>query len=177
MRQRPTSTRPVWRWPFQNVDELRAALEEYTSFLDGTLTRHYGDPDDRGDEEIDPEVLMNAARKRSEIDRCMEVLEHLYPFYFRLLDVHYRRGASASPRGWTITAGYLGLRKATCPPLVRCTMLSAENEPEDGRFELKSCRAMHELGCLWDRDTLRGQLAEAIRRLFAVHEGRYGSAY
>jgi hypothetical protein len=172
--QAETESAAIWRWPFQNTAELRTALEEYSTFLDGTLTRFYGDPLTRGEREIDPGLEIDAARKRSEIDRCMETLEHLYPFYFRALDVHYRGGASMIPRGWTLTAARLGLRKAKCPPAVRCTMVSQKNEPEDNRRELKSCRAMTALACLWDRDTLGVQLTEAVRRLFAVHEGRYG---
>ena len=167
--------RPVWSWWFQDEDALRTALEEYTSYLDGTLVRRYGDPGGGG-EELDPDAVMHAAQRRSEIDASMEILEQTYPFYWRLLDIHYRCGASANPRGWTITSARLGMRSYTCPIGVRCTMRSAANEPEDNRLSLPSCRAMLALQCNWDRKTLEGQLAEGIRRLFAAHRRRCGGA-
>lgn len=162
----------VWHWTFNDVRELHRALEEYTSFLDGTLTRHYGV--DRGEREPDPDVLTNAARRRSEIDRCMDILERECPFFWRLLDIHYRHGASLVPRGWTITASRLGLRRGTCPPLVRCVLACRNSEEEDHRFDLKACRAMTAQACNTNRDTFRTQLSLATKRLFRAHEVRQG---
>ena len=167
-----SEARPVWSWSFRDEQALLTALEEYTSYLDGTLVRRYGDPGGGG-EELDPDAVMHAAQRRSEIDACMAVLEQTHPFYWRLLDIHYRCGVSANHRGWTVTAARVGMRSYTCPVGVRCTMRSAANEPEDNRLGLPSCRAMLALACNWDRKTLAGQLTEGIRRLFAAHHRRH----
>jgi hypothetical protein len=161
----------VWSWEFNGRHDLRKALEEYTDHLDGTLTRRYGPPDG-GDEEKLAVQEANAAKRRAEIDRCMEVLEQACPFLWRILDLHYRRGCSLSLQGWTIPAARMGLRKATCPPLVRCVLNSRDPEQEDRRQQLLDCDKAVAQACGADRDLFRVELSLAIGRLFAIHQAR-----
>lgn len=159
-------------WDFNGPHDLHAALEEYTSFLDGTVLRCYGLR--TGENEIPTDVLKNVQRRRLEIDRCMEILECTRPFYWRLLDTYYRRGASTEARLWLLTAIRMGLRKAKCPPLVRCVI--TDRGHEDGRHDLKDCDAAGENCCHWDHDEFRNQIKQAIDRLFYVHRLRRGDA-
>lgn len=161
---------PVFSWTFNSLRELRQGLEEYLSFLDGTVTTHYGT--EHGEREPDPAVHMNAARRRSEIDACMEVLQASSPLLWRTLDVHYRRGASIQPRGWTVTAACIGLRRACCPSGVRCVLQAGSTEEEERRLDKPACRVAERLGCQQDRDDLQRQLTMAVRRLHGIHQQR-----
>lgn len=161
---------PVFSWTFNSLRELRQGLQEYLSFLDGTVTTHYGL--EHGERDADPTVYMNAARRRSEIDACMESLQDTSPLLWRTLDVHYRRGASIQPRGWTVTAGCIGLRRATCPVGVRCVLRAGSTDEEERRLDKPACRAAERLGCQQDRDDLQRQLTMATRRLHQIHQLR-----
>jgi hypothetical protein len=189
----PSSEPSVWSWSFASPHELRKALEEYTAFQDGTLLRRYGHEgyrvavDDRGnivrDEQgepvlvtdpeplRDPETLaqleMCLARKRSEIDHCMEVLQRRFPHWWRLLDIYYRRGLSLEPRGWLEPAVRLGFHRGKCPPLMRCVV-----SPGDNRSDLEDCQRHQKHHCHWDRDTFMRSVSLAIARLYDVHRER-----
>jgi hypothetical protein len=182
-----TKDTPVWSWTFDDEEDLRAALVEY--MLDETSVRIRRE-EGRGGGDACPlsrpedcescphsaecEVELHNAQRRSEVDACMEILQHTYPFYWRLLDLYYRCGANAEVKGWITTAKRLGLRGVKCPMHVRCTMRSSADEPEDNRLELPSCQAMVALSCNWDRQTFNEQLTQGLKRLFAIHKRRRG---
>lgn len=159
----------VFRWRFDSVKDMRRALEEYLDFLEGTVTTHYGL---RSGGDRDPDVHMNAARRRSEIDACMEELQQASPFLWRLIDVHYRRGANAKPQGWLITAACVGLRRVRCPQGVRCT-LPLPGARSDNGVEVPACRAAERLRCHDDRELLLQELNIAVRRLYAISTTRW----
>jgi hypothetical protein len=185
----------VWSWIFAGPKEVRQALEEYTSFQDGTLCRHYGHDglrvavDELGREILDEdgrEVLisdpepptnpaelaklqMSKARIRSEIDASMEVLRRTFPHWYRLLDVYFRQGCSMEPRGWLVPAILLGVHKGRCPLDVRCPVSPGDNRP--GRDE---CQRAAKKGCRWDRETFERQVTCAVARLYDAHKGRSG---
>lgn len=171
------TTDTIFQWDFNDVKDLKRGLQQYLDFLDGTVTTHYGLT--RGERDPDPRVHLDAARRRSEIDACMNVLQELNPFLWRVLDVHYRWGAGMQPRGWTITAACIGLRRATCPPGVRCVLPEGPINEEDRRPDLPDCPGPEQLqrasvgwGCLQDREVLCEQLGIATRRLFLIHRAR-----
>lgn len=97
-----------WRfaWRFRGEEEMRAGLEEYTAFLQSPGVGKYGELLGAG--ESDGNVHTCAARKRAELDQCIEQLT--YPYFQRLLDLYYRHGLSCENRGWCLVAKRLGLR-------------------------------------------------------------------
>jgi hypothetical protein len=98
---------PVWSWHFGGENDLRSGLEEYTAFLEAAGVGKYG-AEIGGADESDGKTHMCMARKRAEIDRCIEALP--YPWFARLLDLYYRQGMSCENKGWCIVAKRLGLR-------------------------------------------------------------------
>lgn len=162
---------PVFRWQFMEVRFLRRALEEYLDFLDNTVVTRYGDR--VGGDGLEPEAQMNAARRRSEIDACMEVLLDTCPFFWRILDVHYRRGAGTKPRGWALTANAVGLRRAACPRGVRCDLPGEADGGEHHGGDLPGCGDRERLRCAEDRQVLQQQLGMATGRLYAIHRARH----
>lgn len=177
-RERGTSVWPVWAWRFTRIEDLTEALTEYTAFQDGTLTRHYGDPDDRGSSKLDPRVEMNAAKKRAEIDKCMGMLQHTYTFYWRLLDLFFCSGASTEFGAWQVIGKRLGIRRrdVVCEwPACKCPVKTSNDDPEDNREQegLKNCKAMVAMACQWDRETFEKQLDEGIKRLYYIHNRRW----
>lgn len=87
---------------FRHVEDLRAALEEYAAFHDGTIVRSYGPPSPAasgprtGDETAaSQERIM---RQNKAIDRAMYRLAILASLSHRLLHGFYRRpGPSGTP--------------------------------------------------------------------------------
>jgi hypothetical protein len=156
-------------WTFANPGALRHALEEYTALLNESLVQQYGEKD--GGDETDSSYERTIWRQRSAIDRGMDVLEETRPTWYRLIDMYYRHGLSADQKGWLIPMTRLGLRRAKCPPMMRCAIPRGE-EYEDRRLELPKCRCMVDLHCQWDWDTFQGQLSRAIEALFRAIRDR-----
>lgn len=98
-----------WRfaWRFHGEGEVKAALEEYTAFIEAPGVGKYGEFLLGGDES-DGSTHTCKMRIRAEIDACMDALQ--YPWFHRLLDLYYRRGLSCENKGWCIVAKRLGLR-------------------------------------------------------------------
>jgi len=159
----------VFTWQFRNLHELSAALQQYLDFLDGTIVTHYGLS--HGARDTDPVLVMHICQRRSEIDACMDALQNISPLLWRVLDIHYRRGASLELRGWAITAGCLGLRRASCPPGVRCVLRDAQGE---SRLDLPACADSEYLGCELDHENLQHCLGMATRKLYQIHQARHG---
>lgn len=105
--ERPATSESVWTWRFTCIEALvEDGLEQYTAFLDDGRIGRYGEECPGG--EVNEKLQMCSARKRYEIDRCMDALE--YPFFVKLLDLYYRRGASTEHKGWCDVARLMGLR-------------------------------------------------------------------
>lgn len=106
----PVEDAPKWSWSFAwhfvSEDDMRAGLEEYTAYLETPGVGKYGE--DLGGEESDGKNYLCAARKRAELDQCIEELQ--YPYFARMIDLFYRRGMSCENKGWCVVARRLGLR-------------------------------------------------------------------
>jgi hypothetical protein len=132
MRFRPVPSTHSDDARFRHVEDLRAALEEYAAFHDGTIVRNYGPASPAaagprtGDEmAASQERIM---RQNKAIDRAMRRLAVMAPLSYRLVHGYYRRpGPSGTPaacqeaRGWETAARYAGLMPRKSDRLCRAT--------------------------------------------------------
>lgn len=106
--ERPTDSAGfVWAWRFSCVEQMQQELEEYTAYLDYPMTAKYGEKVP-GSDDGDGTSQMCKARVRAELDACIDALE--YPWFYRILDLFYRQGASCEHDGWCLVAKVVGLR-------------------------------------------------------------------
>lgn len=113
MADAPESTQPIWRWHFRSVEQLRAALEEYSIFQDGTLTRRYGEGGGGGGagDGDGQSKQFRIMRQNHEIDRRLELLDaHLGGRWAAgVIDRYFRQGLCCEHTGWARAAAMCGL--------------------------------------------------------------------
>lgn len=97
----------TWSWHFHSVDQLRAALEEYSEFHDGAKVQRYGD--EVGGTGGSDGKRMRIMRQNSEIDRRMAILESRAPWVHRLIRTYFLHGLCAEHEGWVTAAKRCGL--------------------------------------------------------------------
>jgi hypothetical protein len=133
----------VIKWRPKKIEDLRAALEDYTRYSGAMKIRKYGDPDElaaegRSEQEtaIDdpPGMYERILRQNSEIDRRMERLRVEAPHWYKVIDRYYRTGKCDEHNGWCEAAADIGLH--------------------------------HDPGSRWDQDTFNVQLDLAVKKLW-----------
>lgn len=157
---------------FASQEQMHHALEEYGTWADNIKVTRLGDRSD-GRDAIDSDRLLKWSERRDELDACLEVLQQRYPTAYRLLDVFYRHGCSARPRGWTIAAGAALMRRYQCPDGVRCPLKGYMTEGEDKRMSLETCREAGGRDCVKDRREFYDDVDRAVEKLWLVYRRRH----